>query len=54
MVEEAVPEEEVVDRASARAAELATKAHPALGTLKQGLYAPVLEALQARLDLAKL
>jgi enoyl-CoA hydratase/carnithine racemase len=54
IVEEAVPEEEVLPRALARAKELTGKAHPSLGALKQGLYAPVLEALRSRLDLAKL
>lgn len=54
IVEEAVPEEEVLQRASERAAELAGKAAPSLAALKRGLYAPVLEALASRLDLAQL
>jgi enoyl-CoA hydratase/carnithine racemase len=54
IVEEAVPEQEVLPRALARAGELTGKAHPSLSALKQGLYAPVLEALRSRLDLAKL
>jgi enoyl-CoA hydratase/carnithine racemase len=54
IVEEAVPEQEVLPRALARAGELTGKAHPSLSALKQGLYAPVLEALRSRLDLAEL
>ena len=54
IVEEAVPEEDVLPRAVARAGKLTGKADTSLGALKQGLYAPVLEALRSRLDLAKL
>jgi enoyl-CoA hydratase/carnithine racemase len=54
IVEEAVPEGEVLPHALARAEGLTGKAHPSLGALKQGLYSGVLEALRSRLDLAKL
>jgi enoyl-CoA hydratase/carnithine racemase len=54
IVEEVAPEAEVLPRALARAGELTGKAHPSLAALKQGLYAPVLEALRSKLDLAKL
>ena len=47
IVDEAVPEEEVVPRAVARAAPYAAKAHPVMATLKRGMYPHVLEALAA-------
>jgi enoyl-CoA hydratase/carnithine racemase len=49
IVEEALPEAEVLPRALAIAAALAAKAHPVMSELKRGLYAPVLEAMQAKL-----
>ncbi len=45
IVDHAVPEDEVLTRAVARAEELADKAHPVMRELKQGLYPAVLEAL---------
>lgn len=49
IVDEALPEEQVLPRAIALAAELAGKAHPVMSTLKRGMYAPVLAAMQAKL-----
>ena len=49
IVEEALPEAEVLPRAIAIAAGLAAKAHPVMRTLKLGLYAPVLQAMEAKL-----
>jgi Delta3-Delta2-enoyl-CoA isomerase len=45
VVERAVPEDEVVGAAVARAQELAAKKGPTLGQIKRTRYAPVLEAL---------
>lgn len=47
IVQAAVPEDEVLPRAIARARELEEKDGATLGTIKQRLYAPVLEALRA-------
>ena len=49
IVDEALPEAEVLPRAIAHAASLASKAHPVMSTLKRGLYAPVLKAMEAKL-----
>jgi enoyl-CoA hydratase/carnithine racemase len=49
IVEEALPELEVLPRAVALAAGLAAKAHPVMSTLKRGLYAQVLAAMEAKL-----
>jgi len=49
IVEEALPELEVLPRAVAIAASLASKAHPVMSALKRGLYAPVLAAMEAKL-----
>jgi enoyl-CoA hydratase/carnithine racemase len=49
IVEEALPELEVLPRAVALAASLASKAHPVMSALKRGLYAPVLAAMEAKL-----
>ena len=49
IVDEALPEEEVLPRAIAMAAELAAKAHPVMRALKHGMYAPVLEAMERKL-----
>jgi enoyl-CoA hydratase/carnithine racemase len=49
IVEEALPEVEVLPRAVALAAGLAAKAHPVMSALKRGLYAPVLAAMEAKL-----
>jgi len=51
IVEETAPEDEVVARAVALAAPLAEKAHPVMHTLKRDLYAPVLEAMAATMQL---
>ena len=48
IVDEVVPEEEVVPRAVARAAPYAAKAHPVMATLKRDMYPHVLEALAAK------
>ena len=45
IVDRALDEEELLPAAIARAAELASKAHPAMGELKRGMYGPVLAAL---------
>jgi enoyl-CoA hydratase/carnithine racemase len=47
IVDEAVPELEVRDKAIALARQHATKAGPALQTIKQRMYAPVLAALES-------
>ena len=49
IVDAVAPEAEVVARAVALAAPWASKAHPAMRALKQGMYGPVLEALTADL-----
>jgi enoyl-CoA hydratase/carnithine racemase len=49
IVDEALPEAEVLPRAIALAASLASKAHPVMSTLKRGLYEPVLKAMEAKL-----
>jgi enoyl-CoA hydratase/carnithine racemase len=51
IVDEALPEAEVLPRAVAIAQGLAAKAHPVMSTLKRGLYAPVLAAMEAKLAL---
>ena len=51
IVDHAVPESEVLPRATAIAAELAAKADPVLTTLKSGLYREVLDALRAEFEL---
>jgi enoyl-CoA hydratase/carnithine racemase len=51
IVDEALPEAEVLPRAQAIAAELAGKAHPVMQTLKTDLYREVLAALRARFEL---
>lgn len=50
IVDQAVPEEEVLPRAIELAAGLAAKAAPAMRLLKQGLYPRVLEALALGMD----
>jgi enoyl-CoA hydratase/carnithine racemase len=50
IVDEVVPEDEVVPRAVALAAPYAAKAHPVMATLKRGMYSRVLEALAAKLE----
>ena len=47
IVDEAVTEAELLERAIGIAAPLATKADPILRTLRQGLYGPVLAALKS-------
>jgi enoyl-CoA hydratase/carnithine racemase len=49
IVDEALPEEQVLPRAVALAAGLAGKAHPVMSALKRGLYEPVLKAMAAKL-----
>jgi len=49
IVDEALPEAELLPRAIALAAGLAGKAHPVMQALKRGLYEPVLKAMQAKL-----
>ena len=49
IVDYAVPEDEVLPRAVEIAAALASKADPAMGELKEGLYPRALEALRAEL-----
>ena len=49
IVDHAVPEDEVLPRAVEIAAALASKADPAMGELKEGLYPRALEALRAEL-----
>lgn len=49
IVDEALPEERLLPRAIEIAAGLASKAHPVMRQLKQGLYAPVLRAMEAKL-----
>ena len=49
IVDHAVPEDEVLPRAVESAAALASKADPAMGELKEGLYPRALEALRAEL-----
>ena len=49
IVDEALPEAELLPRAIALAAGLAGKAHPVMSALKRGLYAPVLKAMEAKL-----
>jgi enoyl-CoA hydratase/carnithine racemase len=51
IVEEALPEAELLPRAIALAASLAGKAHPVMQRLKSDLYPHVLEALRERLVL---
>lgn len=46
LVDEAAPEDAVLERAVARASAFAGKAGPALGALKRGLYAEALRALE--------
>ena len=50
IVDDAVSGTQVVPTAVARARELASKAHPAIRTIKRGLYPQVLEALAVPLD----
>jgi len=50
IVDRAVAEDEVLPAAVAMAEELASKADPALTTLKRGMYPQVLEAVAKRLD----
>jgi enoyl-CoA hydratase/carnithine racemase len=50
IVDAAVPEAEVLPTALRRAAELTAKAHPALRTLKRGMYQRVLDALEIPLE----
>ena len=49
IVEQALPENEVLPRAIEIAAGLAAKAHPVMRALKHGMYAPVLEAMERKL-----
>lgn len=49
IVDEALPEDQVLARAVAQAASMAAKAHPAMSALKRGLYEPVLRAMEAKL-----
>jgi enoyl-CoA hydratase/carnithine racemase len=49
IVEEVLPEPELLPRALALAAPLAAKAHPVMRELKRGLYAPVLAAMEKKL-----
>ena len=49
IVDEALPEEQVLSRAVALAAPMAAKAHPVMTALKRGLYEPVLRAMEAKL-----
>lgn len=49
IVEEALPEAEVLPRAIAIAAGLAPKSHPVMRVLKHGIYAPALEAMERKL-----
>ena len=51
IVDEALPEAEVLPRATAIAAELAGKADPVMQRLKSDLYRDVLAALRAKLEL---
>jgi enoyl-CoA hydratase/carnithine racemase len=50
IVDAAVEAEQVVPTAVGRARELAAKAHPAIRTIKRGLYPQVLAALEVPLD----
>jgi enoyl-CoA hydratase/carnithine racemase len=52
IVDETAPEERVLALAVERAAALASKAHPAMASLKRGLYQPVLDAIEIPLDAA--
>ena len=52
IVEDALPEAELLPRALALAAPLAAKAHPVMGQLKADLYPQVLAALKQRAPLA--
>jgi enoyl-CoA hydratase/carnithine racemase len=49
IVDQALPEEQVLPRAVAQAATMASKAHPAMAALKRGLYEPVLRAMEEKL-----
>ena len=49
IVDQALPEEQVLPRAVAQAASMASKAHPAMAALKRGLYEPVLRAMEEKL-----
>ena len=49
IVDQALPEEQVLPRAIAQAATMASKAHPAMAALKRGLYQPVLRAMEEKL-----
>jgi enoyl-CoA hydratase/carnithine racemase len=49
IVDQALPDEQVLPRAVAQAAEMASKAHPAMAALKRGLYEPVLWAMEEKL-----
>ena len=51
IVDHAVPEDEVLSRAVAIAAQFTDKAHPVMTTLKRGLYARTLEAIEAKFEL---
>lgn len=51
IVDEVLPEAELLPRALALAAELAPKAHPVMSRLKADMYPRVLEALDAKLTL---
>ena len=46
IVDRAVPEAEVLPTAIATAADLAAKAHPAMGVLKRDMYLGVIEAVE--------
>jgi len=50
IVDEALPEDQVLPRAIEAAQEYAAKAHPAMRTLKQGMYEGTREALRANLE----
>ncbi len=50
IVDEAVPEDEVLPRAIAIAAQWAPKADPAMAVLKRGMYPRALEALATKLE----
>ena len=47
IIDHAVPEHEVLSKSIKIAAELASKADPAMRTLKKGMYSRALEALSA-------
>jgi enoyl-CoA hydratase/carnithine racemase len=53
IVDEVASEEEVVSRAVEIAASYAAKAHPAMSTLKRGMYPATAEALRAELDFSE-